>query len=80
MISLAPSLALRQIVFFVWVSLTEHKWSLLPSAEEHAGEFDLIHSHYDFMALAYSRPVKTPVLTTIHGSSSPGSPCPGGSG
>lgn len=38
---------------------------------EHAHEFDLIHSHYDFMALTYSRFVKTPVLTTIHGFSSP---------
>jgi glycosyltransferase involved in cell wall biosynthesis len=38
---------------------------------EHAREFDLIHSHYDFMALTYSRLVKTPVLTTIHGFSSP---------
>jgi glycosyltransferase involved in cell wall biosynthesis len=38
---------------------------------EHASEFDLIHSHYDFMALSYSRLVKTPVLTTIHGFSSP---------
>jgi glycosyltransferase involved in cell wall biosynthesis len=38
---------------------------------EHAGEFDLIHSHYDFMALSYSRLVKTPMLTTIHGFSSP---------
>ena len=38
---------------------------------EHAGEFDLIHSHYDFMALSYTRLVKTPVLTTIHGFSSP---------
>ena len=38
---------------------------------EHAGEFDLIHSHGDFMALTYSRLVKTPVLTTIHGFSSP---------
>ena len=38
---------------------------------EHACEFDLIHSHYDFMALAFSRLVKTPVLTTIHGFSSP---------
>ena len=34
-------------------------------------EFDLIHSHYDFMALTYTRLVKTPVLTTIHGFSSP---------
>src|SRR6202034_3722032 len=38
---------------------------------EHAAEFDLIHSHYDFMALAYTRLVRTPVLTTIHGFSSP---------
>jgi glycosyltransferase involved in cell wall biosynthesis len=38
---------------------------------ERASEFDLIHSHYDFMALSYSRLVKTPVLTTIHGFSSP---------
>jgi glycosyltransferase involved in cell wall biosynthesis len=38
---------------------------------EHAGEFDLIHSHYDFMALTYTRLIKTPVLTTIHGFSSP---------
>jgi glycosyltransferase involved in cell wall biosynthesis len=37
---------------------------------EHAAEFDLIHSHYDFMALTYTRLVKTPVLTTIHGFSS----------
>jgi glycosyltransferase involved in cell wall biosynthesis len=38
---------------------------------EHADEFDLIHSHYDFMALSYSRLIRTPVLTTIHGFSSP---------
>ena len=38
---------------------------------EHAASFDLIHSHYDFMALTYSRLVQTPVLTTIHGFSSP---------
>jgi glycosyltransferase involved in cell wall biosynthesis len=38
---------------------------------EHAAEFDLIHSNYDFMALCFSRLVKTPVLTTIHGFSSP---------
>jgi len=38
---------------------------------EHAAGFDLIHSHYDFMALCYTRLVKTPVLTTIHGFSSP---------
>ena len=42
----------------------------ISEAFEHAAEFDLIHSHYDFMALTYSRLVKTPVLTTIHGFSS----------
>ncbi len=43
----------------------------ISEAFEHAEEFDLIHSHYDFMALCYTRLVKTPVLTTIHGFSSP---------
>jgi glycosyltransferase involved in cell wall biosynthesis len=43
----------------------------ISEAFEHATEFDLIHSHYDFMALSFSRLVKTPVLTTIHGFSSP---------
>src|ERR1700722_1895604 len=43
----------------------------ISEAFEHAAEFDLIHSHYDFMALTYSRLVKTPLLTTIHGFSSP---------
>ena len=43
----------------------------ISGAFEHAAEFDLIHSHYDFMALTYTRLVKTPVLTTIHGFSSP---------
>src|SRR5690242_8782560 len=43
----------------------------ISEAFEHAAEFDLVHSHYDFMALCYTRLVKTPVLTTIHGFSSP---------
>src|SRR3984893_7110114 len=43
----------------------------ISEAFEHAAEFDLIHSHYDFMALTYSRLTRTPVLTTIHGFSSP---------
>lgn len=43
----------------------------ISEAFEHASEFDLIHSHYDFMGLSFSRLVETPVLTTIHGFSSP---------
>lgn len=38
---------------------------------EKAAEFDLIHNHYDFLPLSYSRLIKTPLLTTIHGFSSP---------
>jgi glycosyltransferase involved in cell wall biosynthesis len=38
---------------------------------ERAAEFDLIHNHYDFLPLTYSRLIKTPMLTTIHGFSSP---------
>ena len=38
---------------------------------ERAGEFDLIHNQADFMPLAWSRLVDTPILTTIHGFSSP---------
>lgn len=43
----------------------------IPEVFEQAAAFDLIHSHYDFMALTYTRLVRTPVLTTIHGFSSP---------
>jgi hypothetical protein len=38
---------------------------------ERAAEFDLIHNHFDFLPLTYSGLVDTPVLTTIHGFSSP---------
>jgi glycosyltransferase involved in cell wall biosynthesis len=38
---------------------------------ERAGEFDIIHNGFDFLPLTYSRLVDTPVVTTIHGFSSP---------
>ena len=38
---------------------------------ERAGEFDLIHNQADFMPLTYAGLVDTPVVTTIHGFSSP---------
>ena len=38
---------------------------------ERAGDFDLIHNNYDFLPLTYSRLINTPMLTTIHGFSSP---------
>lgn len=37
---------------------------------EKAGEFDLIHNHFDFLPLTYSRLIQTPLITTIHGFSS----------
>ena len=40
-------------------------------AFERAAEFDLIHNSFDFLPLTYSELVETPVLTTIHGFSSP---------
>jgi len=38
---------------------------------ERADEFDIIHNSFDFLPLTYSGLVDTPVLTTIHGFSSP---------
>jgi glycosyltransferase involved in cell wall biosynthesis len=38
---------------------------------ERSADFDLIHNHFDFLPLTYSRLTDTPVLTTIHGFSSP---------
>lgn len=48
-------------------------WECLHICEcfEKAGEFDLIHNNFDFLPLTYSCLVDTPVLTTIHGFSSP---------
>lgn len=47
-------------------------WEMLHVAHvfECAGEFDLIHNQADFVPLAFSRLVETPVVTTIHGFSS----------
>ncbi|POR53096.1 glycosyltransferase involved in cell wall biosynthesis [Bosea psychrotolerans] len=47
-------------------------WEMLHVAHvfERAGEFDLIHNQADFVPLAFSRLVETPVVTTIHGFSS----------
>ena len=38
---------------------------------ERAGDFDIIHNGFDFLPLTYSDLVDTPVVTTIHGFSSP---------
>jgi glycosyltransferase involved in cell wall biosynthesis len=54
-------------------SLDPKTWECMHIAHlmEQAERFDLIHNHFDFLPLSYSRLVNTPILTTIHGFSSP---------
>jgi glycosyltransferase involved in cell wall biosynthesis len=55
-------------------SLIPKVWECLHISEafERAGEYDIIHNHFDYLPLTYTRFTTTPVLTTIHGFSSPG--------
>ena len=48
-------------------------WECLHIAElfKRADEFDLIHNQYDFLPLSYSDFTHVPIVTTIHGFSSP---------
>jgi glycosyltransferase involved in cell wall biosynthesis len=48
-------------------------WECLHISEimEQSDEFDIIHNNFDFLPLTYSRLIKTPIVTTIHGFSSP---------
>lgn len=55
----------RAIVPKVWECL--HISELFDQAEN----FDLIHNHFDFLPLSYTGRTNTPVVTTIHGFSSP---------
>jgi glycosyltransferase involved in cell wall biosynthesis len=65
-------------------STVAHGWSEDPEVEpkvaecthiadvfERADQFDIIHNGFDFLPLTYSGLVSTPVVTTIHGFSSP---------
>lgn len=54
-------------------SLDPKVWECLHISElfERGDAFDLIHNHFDFLPLTYSRMTRTPILTTIHGFSSP---------
>ena len=53
-------------------SIDAKVWELLHAAHvfERADEFDLIYYQADFVPLAFSRLVATPIVTTIHGFSS----------
>ena len=48
-------------------------WECLHIAHlfEQASSFDIIHNHFDFLPLSYSALINTPMITTIHGFSSP---------
>ena len=54
-------------------SLDAKVWEALHISHlfERAGEFDLIHNQADFMPLIFADMVTTPIVTTIHGFSSP---------
>jgi len=65
-------------------SICEHPYAENPSIDpkvaeclhishlmEQAHDFDIIHNNFDFLPLTYSRLIKTPMVTTIHGFSSP---------
>ncbi len=54
-------------------SIDPKVWECMHISEvfERADEFDLIHNHFDFLPLTYCGLIETPVLTTIHGFSSP---------
>jgi glycosyltransferase involved in cell wall biosynthesis len=54
-------------------SLNPKVWEALHIAHcfERADEFDLIHNQADFMPLMFAEMVETPIVTTIHGFSSP---------
>ena len=53
-------------------SLDPKVWECLHISNlmEQAAEFDIIHNNFDFLPLTYSRLIKTPIVTTIHGFSS----------
>ena len=53
-------------------SLDAKVWEALhiSNVMEKADQFDVIHNHFDFLPLSYSKLIKTPMVTTIHGFSS----------
>jgi glycosyltransferase involved in cell wall biosynthesis len=55
-------------------SLMPKVWECLHISElfEQSDHYDVIHNHFDFLPLTYSSLTTTPVVTTIHGFSSPG--------
>ncbi|MGB5847549.1 MAG: glycosyltransferase family 4 protein [Ignavibacteriaceae bacterium] len=54
-------------------SIIPKVWECLHISElfERAEDFDIIHNNFDFLPLTYTSFISTPVVTTIHGFSSP---------
>ena len=55
-------------------SIIPKVWECLHISElfEQAEDFDIIHNNFDYLPLTYTSFITTPVVTTIHGFSSPG--------
>ena len=55
------------------IELVPKVWECLHISElfERGDDFDIIHNHFDFLPLTYMKMTSTPVITTIHGISSP---------
>ena len=55
-------------------SIIPKVWECMHISElfENAEDFDIIHNNFDFLPLTYTGLITTPVVTTIHGFSSPG--------
>jgi len=55
------------------IELIPKVWECLHISElfERGDDFDIIHNHFDFLPLTYMKMTSTPVITTIHGISSP---------
>jgi len=55
-------------------SIIPKVWECLHISElfEQADDFDIVHNNFDFLPLTYTSFISTPVVTTIHGFSSPG--------
>lgn len=56
----------KEIIPKVWECLH------ISNVMEKASKFDIIHNNFDYLPLTYTRLISTPMLTTIHGFSSPG--------
>ena len=67
-----PQMSRQSFVARMFGAQAIKKLNGLAAAFEQAssGAFDILHNHFDFLPLTYSRLISTPVVTTVHGFSS----------